>query len=130
MKIYKNVEYRMLKKVSALFLFLSVTGNSWAGSMVCSGIIDFVLVSRTGNIEVYSTQLYGNTLGRNICNLNTTWKTVTPETCKVWYSTLLAQLAQAKPTKIYYLTEDAETCPLISTYNNAVAPHGVAFAKD
>lgn len=113
-----------------VFLLLSITNTSWAGSYICSGIIDFMLVSRGGAIEIYSSQIYGGTPGRYICNLNTTWKTVSPETCKAWYSTLLAQSAQAKPAKIYYLTEDAATCANIPYYDNAVAPHGVAFAKN
>lgn len=120
----------MFKKISLSLLLLSIANTGWAGSYICSGLIDTMLVSRGGTVEIYSAQIYGNTVGRSICNLNTTWKTVAPETCKTWYSTLLAQSAQAKPAKIYYLTEEAATCPNILYYDNAAPPYGVAYAKD
>lgn len=60
----------MVKKY--YLLILGATSNSYAESFACSGIIDFMLISKAGNVEVYSSQLYDNGVGRNIYNLTTT----------------------------------------------------------
>lgn len=100
-------------------------------SSVCSGTIDMLVVTQGGSVEVYSAEIYGNiNLGRSICNINTTWKNVTPDTCKVWYSTLLALVAQNKPVKVHYLQQEMTSCESLATFNNAVAPYAVNYSKN
>lgn len=111
-------------------LILIICGHSKAASIPCDGVIDRLMVTRSGTVEIYSIEIYGNTLGRSICNMNATWKTVSPDTCKTWYSTLLAQAAQNKSVLLYYLTPEMDTCENIATYDNAVVPHGVTYSKN
>lgn len=61
-----------------------------------------------------------------ICNLQSAWKGVNVETCRVWYSTLLAQVSRAQPVKLYYLSHESSSCAAIPYYGNASAPYGVS----
>lgn len=105
-------------------LLLALPAVGFSGSYPCTGKIDNFFITRTGNVELYSTEMYGNSIGRNICNTSANWKGVTVDTCKVWASTILAQIAQKKPTKIYYLTDDAASCAATLTYDSSPCPLG------
>jgi hypothetical protein len=113
-------------KFTILISSLLFSSLCFSGSYQCLGKIDNLFITRDGNIEVYSSEIYGNGIGRKICSTNTIWKSVTPETCKVWISTILAQIAQKKPTRIYYLTEDTANCSTAANYEAAPAPWGIS----
>ena len=85
-----------------------------------------LFAKRNGMIELYASELYGSNHGRTICNITTTWKGVTAETCKAWYSNLLSLSAQNKPAVIYYLDNEASACSNVAYYNEAVVPFGLA----
>ncbi|WP_141229388.1 hypothetical protein [Cellvibrio mixtus] len=111
-------------------ILLSLLPGIGSASSVCSGTIDMLLVTQSGIVEVYSSEIYGNSNGRNICNINTNWKSVTPDTCKAWYSTLLALAAQNKPAKIHYLPHETASCANVANYNDSVAPYAVNYSKN
>jgi hypothetical protein len=60
-------------------LFLVAVCPSVQAAYVCSGPIDFVEQAYDGTININAVALYGNTTGRQICNLNTTWNGVPPD---------------------------------------------------
>lgn len=116
-----------MKKI-LIFIFMTVLSSpAISGSYPCNGQIDLLAVTRDGSVEIYSTQMFGNKIkGRVICNISSIRKSVTPETCKSWYSTLLAQKAINSSSTIYYLDHEARSCSAVPEFGNAVAPHAVA----
>lgn len=114
-----------VKPLVAFIVFL-YSASSTAGSIPCSGAIDMLFVKRTGEVELYSSQLYGNGIGRTICNTANAWKGITPDTCKVWYSNMLSSSAQSKPVVLYYLDSEVSSCGNVQSYNDSPAPFGVA----
>ena len=118
----------IMKSLKSILFVSSIFCSNFcfSGSYSCYGKIDNLFITRPGNVEVYSTEIYGNTVGRMICNTTSSWKGVSPDTCKVWVSTILAQIAQKKSTKIYYLTEDSANCTSLLTYDNSPSPWGIS----
>ena len=111
-------------------LLLTLATNSSIASIACTGQIDILVTTQSGMVELYSQEIYSDSLGRSICNVNSTWKSVPPDTCKIWYSTLLTQAAQKKSVNVYYLPHEAASCNAVATYNNAVAPYAVSYSKN
>ena len=115
----------MKKIIFLIFIYLVSTSVS-AGSIACSGKIDMLFAKRDGKIELYSEELYGSSQGRTLCDMTAEWKGVDTNTCKTWYSNLLAQSSQNKPAVVYYLDTEVNNCTSISTFNNAASPFGIA----
>lgn len=98
----------------------------FSGSYNCTGKVENLFVTRNGDVELYSTEIYGSNIGRKVCNTTSAWKNVSADTCRVWISIMLAQVAQKKPLKVYYLTDDAANCTSLPAFENAPPPWGVS----
>lgn len=115
-------------KLSRLFPLLALLafGQCAAGSYPCTGKVDLMFVTRSGNVELYSAGVYGGVHGRFVCNVTAAWKGVSPETCRAWYATMLSQISRGKPVKLYYITEEAASCSTTPLYGDSVPPYGVS----
>jgi len=69
-----------------------------ANVYACTGKVDGINQAYDGTVSLYSSAIYGNSVGHTVCNLTTTWKGVTSDTCKGWLAKMF--LAQAQGTNI------------------------------
>jgi hypothetical protein len=113
---------RFVFAVTLSFTYLTAFANSYR----CSGSIDVLFVTRSGNVEIYSNEAFSDSHGRVICNTSDTWKGVSSATCKVWYSALLTQSIQSKPAVLYYFDNEASSCSTIPLYGASTPPYGVS----
>jgi hypothetical protein len=102
-----------------LILFSLFFSVAHAGS--CSGKIGRVQMAYNGTVELFSAELYGDNVGRKLCNATNEWNGVSVDACKGWYSLLLSTVAQDKEVYIQY--PGAETCIEQKAYNEAGRPH-------
>lgn len=121
MRNRKKVDMR--KRYFALVLF--ALSNPVAASILCEGKADLLFLTRSGNIELYSSQIYGSGDGRYVCNVSGLWKDVSADTCKAWYAAMLTKISSGKPIKLYYASEEVASCSAIPTYSSAFAPYGI-----
>ncbi|WP_444942013.1 hypothetical protein ACJJI3_07450 [Microbulbifer sp. ZKSA004] len=91
-----------------LWISLLMTAVNASASSICEGEVDRVQLTRGGYVELISNELYGSSEGRRICNMSSSWNIVTPETCKGWYSLVLASIAQQSAIRIQY--NEGGTC--------------------
>ena len=111
--------------LSRLFLIivLSLSVNITYAAYTCAGKIEHINQAYEGSISIISTQAFGNTLGRTICNLNAEWKGISTEVCKGWLSKALSIQAQQKTLVIQYT--DAFNCSSQPTWGTASSPHAL-----
>lgn len=64
-----------------------------------------------------------------ICNLNSSWKEVTPATCFAWMSKIAGAISAGKRTGFWYTGLSPESCAAIPTYGNAPSPVYVDVAQ-
>jgi hypothetical protein len=55
------------------------------------------------------------------CNINTTWKGVTPATCATWIASMRSAVVRRADVNIYYL--EPTLCGAIPSYGSAPAPY-------
>jgi hypothetical protein len=86
----------MVKFLSLFFMFF--TSLSFADTH-CTGQVDVVGVSRTGNLLVRGP---GGLPDTYLCNVEAEMNGVLPEVCRTVYSTLLTAQAQRKPVHVTF----------------------------
>lgn len=74
-----------------------------------------------GTVELFASELYGDNIGRKLCNAETEWNDVSINACKGWYALLLSTIAQQK--EIYIQYPNTETCTEQKPYSEAGRPH-------
>ena len=79
-----------------------------------------IQVAANGVVQIMSVALYGDSAGRSICNVSSTWKGVTTESCKTWISMIL--VSQSTDTNISIVYDDGLSCSTQPTWGNANAP--------
>jgi hypothetical protein len=109
-----------------LFIGLLLLSSSiiQASEQRCTGSITDIWVHRDGSVYISGTWRDAHT---KICNLATTWKGVSPNTCKSWQK--LAQRAHATQKTIILeysnLSFSFSACKRIPTYDKAPSPNFV-----
>ena len=81
---------------------LSAISPSANAAYICSGKIDSLGQPHDGSVLLTSTQIYGDTVARQICNLKLTWNGVDPVVCRGWLTALLAAKTAASPIALQY----------------------------
>jgi hypothetical protein len=81
--------------------------------------------TKVSNLYIHSSGLAHATLSARgdyvaFCNINTTWKNITPTQCASWLSLVRSGVAR-KANMIFYYNE-ATPCTQIPSYENAPAP--------
>lgn len=87
----------------------------------CIGKVDRVQLTGSGDVELISKDLYGEDTGKKLCEFSNSWKGVTPEVCRGWYSLILTTIAQSSELKIQYT--DELVCSDVKDWGYAEAPH-------
>ena len=106
-------------KFFALALLTMLSSISYSGS--CSGKVGRVQMAYNGTVELFAFELYGDNVGRKLCNAETKWNDVSTNACKGWYSLLLSTIAQQK--EIYIQYPHPQTCIEQKPYSEASRPH-------
>ena len=101
-------------------LLLSIAFSNLAFGYACEGKVDNLQVAANGVVQIMSVALYGDSAGRSICNVSSTWKGVTTESCKTWISMIL--VSQSTDTNISIVYDDGLSCSTQPTWGNANAP--------
>lgn len=96
----------------------SVTFPAFAANIFCSGSVDTLYVSSTG--DVIFRPSYRNDY-TEVCNVHGTWQDVSTETCFTWCGTLMAAKTHAKQVTLMYSTS-TYTCATLPTYASAIRP--------
>jgi len=106
---------------SVLIYIFSIFHSVLASGATCEGKIDRIQVTKVGGVQLISIDLYGNGVGRTLCNLSVEWKGATPEACQNWHAKLLAHQAQSKRIRIQY-NDSFASCSDQLTWDNANTP--------
>lgn len=114
----------MLKKILTIALFIFST-NSYS-AVNCTGTIEYMYISNSGQVIIYPSWRMGYT---QICNITQTWGNVTAETCKGWISLVLTARTSSKTIRIPY-PNGSYTCLDLPTYANAPEPVYVMILPD
>lgn len=113
------------------FVFTSLIFSSCANAGVysCAGKVDAISQPYNGEVIIISNQLFGNGVGRTICNLTSTYNranSVNPETCKAWFAKLLSAQARQAPIVLQYNdTVSGQVCTAQPNWGDATVPWAV-----
>lgn len=103
-----------------IFFVLAILSAPVLSTTICDGMVARVQLTREGNVEVISSQLYGNSDGRTVCNIHAEWKGVKPESCRGWYSLMLSSVAMKSKIRVQYSA--GQTCAGQPSWSAANAP--------
>ncbi len=112
--------------IVALFLLSGTAFSFGPNQQTCEGKIDSMQIVYQGRVEILSQELYGDHVGRVLCNMVTDWKGVSADACKTWYSIALASMAQRSKIRIQY--DPGDTCAGQGSWSTANRPHMVSAA--
>ena len=115
------MKYKPLLVFTTTFL-LSIAVS--AAPQWCSGQITSTWIDEAGHVVIKGTWRNDHT---QVCNLNTTWKGVTTETCKGWLS--LAQVAQVAKTGVTVYYADITSCADMPVYQASPNPGYVMLTE-
>lgn len=113
-------------KTCIFLLVISCFSASAYASVNCSGTIDLVYVHK--NAGLFIRGMWRNDVTQ-LCNLDNTWKGITPGTCKAWMSMMETAKATSAQVKIQYSDNDVSSCGSIATYSNSPAPNYVMLTE-
>jgi hypothetical protein len=117
-----------LKKTGRAFVlalvFLSMTNVAKAGPFWCQTYVNQLFIIGTGDVELFS---YTRSNYVQPCNINSTWKGVSPATCASWLG--LARSAVARGASMLLMYSDVPSCEAIPTYSDAPAPYYVMLVN-
>ena len=95
-----------------------------ASTQWCTGSITNIWVDKSGSIYIHGTWRDAHT---KICSLATTWKGVSPNTCKSWQA--LTQQAHATQKSVIIQYSNLSACKKLPTYSKAPSPNYVMLRK-
>lgn len=116
--------FRRLANGIFAVILLMTSSAICAKTQWCSGTISNLWIDKGGSIFLYGTWRNGHT---KICNLNKSWKGVSPSTCKSWQA--LTQQAHATQKKVIVQYKNLSSCKAIPTYSRALSPNYVMLRK-
>ena len=109
------MKYIKLILLSSLLLCF----NSYAGDPWCKGKITGIYIQSDGNL--YITYDFRKEWVM-VCNIDSSWKNVSSETCKAWYSLALSSKVSQVSVATRYRENEVTSCSTIPSYSNAPSP--------
>jgi hypothetical protein len=116
-----------MKKV--LLLGLAVIGfNAQAATLSCTGVVSDVTVYGSGVVR-FKTE--GANLSENvyICDLDSSWKGISPEACKSMLSQGQIAMTTGIQVTVRYVTSDYSACAELPINSLSIAPSSVIVSK-
>ncbi len=114
-----------MKKLVLVILMVALSSVAKANYLLCIGKIDQFMTGKSGGVTVISQDIYGDGLGRDVCNIASQWKGVSSETCKIWASQLLAAFSSQTDARIVYTSSAYTSCSTQASWDAAESPHTV-----
>ncbi|WP_158703071.1 hypothetical protein [Allosphingosinicella vermicomposti] len=90
-----------------------------AAEVYCSGYVRSAFTDGGGNVVV-SPEWHPDWL--QICNLNESWKGISPQICWSWFSQIQNGMANNQTNYFYYALPSQTACNSLPTYGQAPAP--------
>lgn len=108
-----------MKKLARLMAFVmaAVLPVQAFASFECDVKIKSVLVYANGSVNVLHTGRGDYTV---ICNLNSSWGTVSPTTCGMWTAVVLG--AKKRDALVQFYFSGTGSCATLGTYGDAAVP--------
>ena len=106
-----------LLNVSLLFSLLATSASVAQAQQWCGTKVRDQYINSSGDLVVYAS-IRNDYL--QVCNLNTTWKSVTPQTCAGWYG--LIKSAVSRNASMTFLYNESTPCTSIPRYGDAPVP--------
>ena len=85
----------------------------------CVGLLNEALTYNDGGVMIYSQWRNDWT---HICNLNTTWNSISPQTCFAWFSQIQTAVTARRPIGVYYAGLAPAQCATMPVYTSTPAP--------
>jgi hypothetical protein len=115
------------KSARALTVALALLmATNAAHAVYCYTLVRYLWIENTGAVYVY-LDIRGDYV--QFCNINATWKGITPQICAAQLGLMRSAVARQASTYFYYLNADVSSCTSIPSYSNAPAP-GYIMLRD
>jgi hypothetical protein len=119
MTMKKSVRKKLAATIIAIISTLTLATPAHA-SAFCYGTISVVYNYSNGDV------LFANSWRNNltqVCNLETVWKGVNPQTCWSWFAMVQTAVTESRSVIVYYpsLASNAD-CATMPTYGSSPAP--------
>ncbi|MGK6321315.1 hypothetical protein [Sphingomonas sp. DT-204] len=111
--------------VMAMFGLFGNSAAVAADSFCGPATISEVLTYSDGSILIFAPWRGSYTM---LCNVQTTWKGITPNTCFAWFSTVSTAVAQQKPILVFYYAAVGADCATMPNYANSLPPGYIKLA--
>ncbi|WP_353304612.1 hypothetical protein [Sessilibacter corallicola] len=112
---------KKIKSISLFCLLFLCSFSCLAATYQCQGLIKRINQSHDGSVYLISNEIYGDSIGRKVCDLSAEWKGVGVETCQGWLSKLLSFEARSALITVQY-NDTLETCGSQLNWNDAERP--------
>lgn len=110
--------------LGVVFMMFVIMGAK-ADPQWCAGRITQVIVYGNGDVTVFADWRNGWV---TICNLSTSYGSVSPQTCKGYLVITQQSIAMGRKSVVYY--DSAPACNAIPVYSAAPAPGYVMLSAD
>jgi len=115
-----GVRNMTLRKIVAASVCLALSTSALAAQINCVGNVSKLYVSKA-NSGVYILGSYSPNWTK-VCQIDATWKGVTAETCKFWFSIAQGSYHAETQVNLAYDSSEISSCSTIPTYSNAPSP--------
>lgn len=110
------IDWKFVKRLLALLLIALLPGYSFA-AFECNAQVLRVLIYADGAVNILHSGRGDYTV---VCNLNSTYGTVSPTTCAMW-TAMLQVIKKKNGTAAFYFPGDG-ACATMATYGSAPVP--------
>lgn len=112
--------------IATAICLIGVSQPALAVNLWCTGTISRVYVDSGARVFVKASYHPSYT---QICDLDTTWKGVNPDTCKAWFAMVQGAYHAQTSVIIFYSGLSEASCDEIPTYGGAHGP-GYVMNRD
>lgn len=109
-----------MKKLLLLTLLFAASTEA---SYFCTGPVNNAIIHTSGYVGLRADKIFGDAHSRFMCNIETEWNNISPETCKIIAAKLMAKEASKMDIKIQYT--DSLTCETQPHGTNSSRAHSI-----
>ena len=106
-------------RTMAVMTMLLLSHQANAVNLWCTGFVKRIFVDNNSKVFVLGDW---NSNYAMICDLDTTWNGIMPESCKAWFAMLQGAYHAKSKTTVQYWNVSSATCSDIPHYGAAPAP--------
>jgi hypothetical protein len=110
-----------MKKIFGIVFLMSFSVQAFSADLTCIGKIDAVNTAADGYVAIISSEMFGDSAGRTVCNLNV-GGAVTVDACRSWVSQALASYASKTNFRVVYLNSAHSSCSALPSWSFVEKP--------